>query len=777
MQLAADLDLAAALAAPERDMFRAKLLVDWGGDGTFTHPLSDVSGWCTEMPRVSRALTGGLPVEASQIEGSVAASLTATLRGEVVTAAYPDGLDALVAFSAHREDSPLWRVPTLGVGVRFDAGVVTDVGVRWVRRFTGTVRSLRVSSSDREVTLAALDPADGLRAPITLPAYGLNRTEVLRSGHRFLVNPQWTIDFVLRRNGIYASPPAHPAAQISCTGHGAYAAEAGRNAVPRGTVGITIPADQSWWVPGSPQFGMLASRGVWSSTHAAYQEFFSREPFQPRSGTGVGLGAWIKIGTGMSDLTGGDTYKVLFHLMPLVDHDAFRFELGIFSDGKIGAYVWDSIGGFKGSSVTPGADAWRYVGVHWQFISSTQVTIRWRIDGTTYSGTYAIPALRSAFAQAVQMTAWTCRAWSNLHVWYDGAAPAAPWPGESHTSQATIAAGLNEMFHLPDVVTEDSWKIVKEVGEAEYALCGFDEWGEFYFAPRGWVTTDPGTVEAEITADRALIDLASEVTIDSVRNVVTTETAPRALTFNNAIIDSKDKLDFESPVGVWEFDVALPHGAIGTTTQTIPQLVTAQWSDAVLWGYVAVRADLESEEIAAGSITVTYVQVGDRLGRIRVANYSQYPVRFCTTSGSAALRVQGWALRDEPVVLETYRNEGSISKYKGERAFPIPASRWRQQPAPLREVAGGLLAQLSLAVPVIEGLSALHDPRRQLGDTVRLRDPAGIAADLRATIVKINPGSSDVTDSLAVRPIGPPGYGLVGDPELGIVGQTLVVAP
>ena len=767
MQAANDATLTAAVSGTTRRPV-SRLLVDWNRTGLYDHPLSDVSSWVSAVS-VDRALTGGLPAEASQVAGYASAELTATLGGT-----HPDtGSSALDTLAPYRTSSALPKV-IVGCPVRWEVGFA---GTTLVRQFTGYLRSMSADSGSREVRIAALDPADRLRAPITLPAYGLHRDEVLRSGHRFLVNPQWVIDYCLRRNGIYASPPAHPAAQISCTGHGAYAAEVGRNAVPRGTVGITIPGDQSWWVPGPPQFApMTASRGVWETGHGAYQEFFTRESFRPIPGTGVGIGAWVKVGTGMTDVPGGGSRK-LFELMPLVDHDAFRFQVWAFSDGKIGAYVWDSIGGFQGSgAVATGADGWRYIGVHWRIISSTQVTISWRRDGGTLVGTYTIPALRSAFAQAMQMTAWTSRAWCNMHVWYDGGVPSAPWPGETHTSQAAIDPGLNELLYLPDVVAEDSWDVCKEVAQAEYANVGFREDGAFFFAIGGWSIGDPTTVEAEVTADRSLLDAASEITTDSIRNVVTTDTTPSYLTFAGSIIDSKNKLDFESPVGIWVFDVPLPHGAIGTTTQTIPQIPSASWSAAYLWGYVAVRSDLEAEEIPTGQITVTYAQVGDRLGRIQVRNYSEYPARFCTTGGSPALRVQGWSLSAEPKRVERFEATGSIAEHRP-RAYPIAASQWRQQPAPLRTVAGGLLAQLANPVPIIKDIEVVGDPRLQLGDTVRMIDPAG-QGSLRATVVKVRLRfDRKLTSVLTIRPVAPPGLGILDDPELGLLDSTLIMAP
>lgn len=737
--------------------------MDWDRSGT--HPLSDLTPVIEEIS-IEQSATGDLPEQIGLVEGPVSSELSVTLGGEFV-----DGTTVHSQLAPYRSDSSLYREPVMGAPVTCSMGFGTDVGPQMVQQFTGQVRSLRADSASRTVALTALDPADLLRAPITLPACAMQLSDVLNNGHKFYIRPQAVIDFVLRKNGIYASPPPHDDAQVSCTGHGWLAAEIGRNAVPRGT-SIVID-DDAWWVTDGP-FGMLAVRGVWDN-NATYTEFYSRESYTPSAGNGIGMSAWVRIGAGLGV---SNTLREMFMLFPLVDHAAWKFEFGVWGNGRLHGVI-DINGvnsGFAQTISTP--DQWMYLGLHFQHRQDGTTRILYRQNGATTFGDITTPAMTATVAPHLQVTAWmTGRDWSNFQVWFGYDPPSGAWPGETHTSQATLDPGLNLMTHLPDVVNADGWEVVKDAVKAEYGLIGFEPDGSCFFRQRT-TAADPTTVEKEITADRSLVDLATEMSTDSVANVVTTETTAGYLNFQTVIVESSDAQQWQSPVGVTTYEVPLEWGAIGTTTQLIPQVPSASWSDAYLWGFVAVRADSPSTEITSPSgISVLFSMKSDRLGLLVVRNFSAYPVRFATTSGSPALRVQGYSLVEEPARLSEVRHQGSIDLY-GERALPLDSSPWRQLTEPLQDVAGGLLSTLSDPLPSLEEIQAVGDPRVAIGDTVRLVDPHGHGS-MRANVVKIRRSFADgkLTDSLGLRPVGPPGIGIWDDTELGIWDDTLVWGP
>jgi hypothetical protein len=765
-----------AVGAPLRRPV-ARLRADWDRDGLFLNARSDLTPVLSEVT-VQRSLTGDLPDAVTLIEGYASAELTATLEG-----AWADAQTAVAVLSPYREDSPFYRRPTLGVPVEADFGFA---GTALVRQFTGQIRSLRPDSRSRRVALTTLDPADRLRALVSMPVYGIYRRDLVRygrSGVPWSTNSTWVIDYILRRNGIYHAPAARSDAILSVTNNGGLAAEVGfANDVPKNPWkgaydGISV------WTTGP--FGGLAGPGQWDQpSPITYQNYYCAQQLRLLPDVGFGVSAWVYTGTGVASGTANKYISiltpspnasggVLTEMLQLLASNSGRFAVGVASTGL--ALQTFFFGTVK-------AAAWRYVSVFARVNANNTITLTCRADGATATFTANITSTHRALAWyplARMLTYFGVRS-ANHQVWLAGTAPAT-YPDETFVSQAALTRGANELDYLPDVQLAESWALLQDVAGAEYAVLGFDEMGVFFFSPRG-VTTDPSTVEREITADRSLIDLAGEVNIDTVRNVIGITAQDGFLGEYVAVIDAKDPREFESPVGVWTFNVTLPPLTIGPTDQAIPAVTAAQWqATTYTWGFVAVQAADPTIEVGAG-VSVEYVHTGGRTGAVIVRNYSEFPVRFqlpSATGGQGALRVAGFRVEPANEQVETVRSDGSIAAY-GERGLSLGASVWRQRIEPLREIAGGVLGVLANPLPVVAGVPVVSDPRLQLGDTVRLVDPTG-QGSLRGSVVDISRtlalDTGKLTERIGVRPVAPPGLGILDDPELGLLDSALIMAP
>jgi hypothetical protein len=143
------------------------------------------------------------------------------------------------------------------------------------------------------------------------------------------------------------------------------------------------------------------------------------------------------------------------------------------------------------------------------------------------------------------------------------------------------------------------------------------------------------------------------------------------------------------------------------------------------------------------------------------------------------LRVQGYLLVLTPPAVEYNAREGSVVTY-GPRLLPIDSSPWRQLLSSMRPVAVRLLQQLAWPVPVIDQFTAVGNPQRSVGDTLQLLDPLGHGS-IRASITKLSrhvSAGQGLVDTLTVRPVGPPGTFILGDPVLGVLGDpTLYITP
>jgi hypothetical protein len=763
-------EVAAALADSEQ-MFTATFGVDWARTG-YTHPLSDISSFVSDVT-IDRGATGSLPIEAGLVEGYTSAQLTATIDGSLDiavttvssgsglfpaaalypgTTLYPSGgaapsgsepLYMVESLAPYRPDSSLYHQPVLAAPAFTSIAIRTDSGYVDYTQMTGQVRSIRVDSNKRSATIVVSDYADVLRAPITLPTYGMDLAARIVNRHKFYVRSQALIDYVLRSNGIYSSPRAHPNVQLSCTGHGWLAAEVGSNSVPQG-LADSIAGD-AWWTDGP--FNMLAVRaGVFSST-AAVQQFKALSPYTPAAGNGVGIAAWVRVGLNFAG-TSGTSYN-LVELFPQVDA-TYSLVMAFSDTGRLSGRV-NGTGFFVATTTSL---AWRYCALHFEHQTGGNTKITFRMDGVTSSGTITTPATTQPLAPFLGVNArMGVVDWSNLQVWFSAVAPTV-WPGETHTPEASIDAGLNLMTHLPDVVNEDSWKVIQDVAAAEYGLVGFDETGFFSFKDRNHALVTQPWADT-VTADLELQNLATISSADSIANRVTAQTTAGYQSFVNRIIVANDPAEFDSPPGTTVWAVPLAYSAIGDAVVTVPQISSALWDANGYNGYVAVRATAPATEVTSG-VRVVFVPAGFRLGWVVVYNTSGVTVRLATTSNSAALHVQGWLLVPQPAALTSVSDATSITTY-GQRNLDLPSNPYQQLVTPMTAVANQLLTELKNPKPVLDNITTNGNPRRSLGNTVTVVDPY-TNGTITTRVVKITRryNNGQLTDTLSVRPVSAP---------------------
>lgn len=779
MQAADDDALAAAVTARTRRPL-ARVRADWHRDGDYEHPLSDLTPWL-ESVEVERSLTSDLPVEAGLVDGFASAEATVVLSGR-----RPSGEHAADALSAYDESSPLYGDPLVTSDLQIDLGLATADGPRLLRQFTGPIRSVAADHVARTVEVAALDPADRIRALVTLPNGSLTRATYRDEprAYPWTTNSQWVIDFLLRRNGVFASPAPHPDAVFSATLHGSHIAEIAAQSFNPRSEELAGPYPGSWFEVADHPFGMLHPRGDWEVAPSC--QHVAAGPLPLGVGEGVGFSAWAKYGEWAEGTTdrGGDRRLVFINLAEGVWIEAgLTGEGGVYSrfqngdDGNTVALSPDNIG----------PEEWRFVGVHVAFTDFDRFDFILNIGGNIWIlsdveidspvelvDLHASP--RVSVYQPVQV--------SNVAVWSAPLPPSGAWPGQNHTSEADLDPGLNELTYLPEVTAEDSWEVLQDVVNAEFGVLGFDEWGRFFFRARDSTAADVGTVERTFHTSASIKELASEVNSDTIRNAIGWSSQNGFVAADNEIIyESEDRAEFHTIGGVTLFDIPIPPLTLIPLTAEVPHLTAAQWEafdETIVWGYAA-SFNVDNAEVPndQGLIRVEWDLIGPRLGRLTVYNNTRQRVNFALpgSDGEARLRLYGTPIALEPEVVGERVRPGSIALH-GERGFKLPASPWRQLAAPQNAVAGSLLGQLATPIPVIEDVPVIGDPRLQIGDTVRLVDRDRL--QVRATVVKINRGygaTDGLADTISVRPLAPPGYGVLDDDRLGRLDDTLILAP
>lgn len=750
MQSPQDPDLAAAVESPDRTPL-VRLEADWGRGGTFAHPLADLTE-VTDQVVIERSLTGDLPDECTLIEGYATAKLTATLAGQRPG----DARDIARLLSPYRADGPLYGQRLLDVPVRADLGLGTAAGPRLLRQFTGSTRRVEVSSAERSVELEALDGAERLRVPVTLPlaaesaATFYNRTVW---PYRYVINTQWVLDYVLRRNGIHFSPPPRLGCLFAMTCHGGLVADVGTATSPWNS--YTTDTSQPAFVPGV--YGLAANGGP--GVHATVYARTSGDRWNIGfNGAAHVFEFHIKAG-GTNAFHPQGLGGVILAIGTNFVGSGATWEIGITTTGQLVAKCYNNstlaltVNGPKIS----GAAAWHSVGAWLKYDATAKTfTHRWHLDGaqtTQATATLDHPSLFGPPRTQVRVS-------TPLPVQCIQISPAAQPPadwGTPHVSQADLDTGLNWMTGLPDLVNADSWSVIKEAVAAEYGVVGFTESGRFQFRNRDTTkTSTSGPPVRTLSAAVSLADLRVSMSLDSVRNRVTARTAPR--------LDSTGVVTVWSPATLEEQDAR--SGTVFRLIQmprrsrlfngSLSRLTPEAWRQGTFSTHAFVPTNA-STGAYVDNVTVAVQQLDDESQfELTIGNPNAFPIRFAV-GDQPALNVGGWLIGEGRGQDSLWGNDSSAQRY-GRRVLSLPDNPFRQQPDAIGAVATSLLADLVEPVPVLAEVPVIGDPRLQLADVVDLADPDGLGGPIRASVIGIRrvlSGDEGLADSLTLRATPP----------------------
>jgi hypothetical protein len=371
-----------------------------------------------------------------------------------------------------------------------------------------------------------------------------------------------------------------------------------------------------------------------------------------------------------------------------------------------------------------------------------------------------------------------------------GDTPVESWIRTDGTRQARYAAvldrGLNRLTNIPVEMYEDAWQAITDVAAAELGAAFWDEKGVFRFWNRNTLLELQNTITGTINLDNAS-DLQITNSLDSIRNVLTADskmvTADRDVVFEATNIDEfyippnpeggfvqftiyRDDI---SQVTAWKMDrrdtVAGASPNWDDKETLINGAYVVQWLIGGLW--------TERSDFVSGVDVNARLDVDGNLV-IRVWNGYEYPARFGTgvnEDGSPALRIMGTLMTPQPNAIQTVFDRASVLKY-GERNLPLSGDWVQWQP----EIVGStllssLLPRTIQPIPTTENIQVAGDPRRQLGDTVRLQDPDGLGEEMKLQIYGITRTFSQtggLQDTLSVELIKPALIGYWDSPQYGL---------
>jgi hypothetical protein len=804
MQNSGDAALAAAVDANERYLVH-KLEVDWNRNGLYNHALSDLTSVVKSM-QIDRDINSSLPAETTIVEGYMASQMSVTLGGT-----RPGDTESIARrLSPWNTAAPLFGDGRLVTPIRASIGHRVASGAETlITQFTGVLSDFSVDSRTGQVDLKCLDRSDTLRASISLPLWSLEQGEAGDTRSNWRVNSQWVIDHVLRKNGLYMSPPTHAKAIYSATMHGSLIPEVGHMSfIDTSTTYVSgrgvITSETPVYQPGRPGWGL----GYGPNSGQAFVASYARGQggFSPRSGSQISFQAQINFDQLVppSGASGIWAFYASGHQSTAGTGNCIINR--VLSTGQLTTEFRNGGSGFTtilGPIIAPGS-GWQNVWTEITFGTPlSNSTIRYPgltatidLSALDVSGSYPASEIW-AFPSIMVLAPFPMH---DLQICNStGLAPGSTlYDPTTWVPQVDLDPGLNEISGLPIRRGVDSWELLKEVSGAEFGVVGFDESGRFFFKNRDTVRRQNLVVEKTLTQDKQLSDITLSERTGSVRNVVTAKIVPRLVTpWVNAAGDN----------GVWDFifklvdanGIVCGPGASGHVIQldfpavcrefrTVDsvQVSASSWPPAAgvvpdsTPRFAAVRQHdfVEQTGIILSIVTLPENYGYDRLS-LQVFNPGVYPIIFANTDGDPALWIVGRKYGPGTETNFSVQRASSIARY-GPRTLELPDNEWRQQEWSVGAVARSVLKDLRTPVPTVQRLTAVGDCRLQLQDTTEIEDNGVLGGPMYTTVTGISrqftadpsTGSAKLIDSLSVRPFAAPGKWILGHPVWGTLGQT-----
>lgn len=686
-----------------------RLRVGWGGD-------TDFSGEYAEVPftslSISRQLTGSLPDVVETTEGFSSAALDAELppldvEGERKAAWW---------YSRFNAESPLFNLEPLGAEVTADIGLRTDAGLEYVRKFTGTLRNIKVKSTSATAAMSSLDYREKLRAQVRLPM-------VVGSAFDATVQPNlsvnWIVNEALRANSVYVVPPLRDQCLWAASFLGSTWPSVGtvtESHIPTGlTAGTKAPPTFNTDGPFGPALDPM------DEDSRLFYEFDTSAPsIGPQPGQAFLAEGWIYAG----ETTGvGVTAFSLFSLTRPGEGGTGNFAtIGGLIGGRIRWITTRVTGGapeiLTGPTIT-GPDAWHYIGIHVAY-SDNDILATFNVDGVITADS-ASTAIDQDWAPD-----WTAVDLSENQVprsaWQITAEPEAPdsW-GSDFIPTAVVERSTNTILAIMPTDDQDSWALLKDLSSTEFASIFFDEFGIFrWWSTTHWDLPETQTVVREITADNALIDIGYQDGIDQIRNVVRVHATPLTVGDPQYVWSSGEvyEVPAQSAIEIW-----------ASFEDPVWQLDTAAWLGPPFPDASHVTA--QDAPDGSGNYVFDYtatITAFATAAKIAITNNSTDPIWIVGFERAPGIKLWGRPVTTETgsTVSAVRRAPYSIAKF-GEQELNVAASPWRQTMAGADSQADYLSAQLSGPRPLLTDIFAAGDARLLLGDRVRFVDREGTA--------------------------------------------------
>lgn len=702
---------------------------------------SQVSEWTLD-----REFATDLPGAMRAFSGTASAQFTCDLVGT-------GGISAPALYGP-------WAPRITGDIVRPGQSVVQywGLGREYLPAFRGTVRSRSAQSGTDLVRVTALDGAERLRQPATLPRPdgGLNPA----NSFAWLASPLWAVDELLRRSGINSCPPPRTDSILYASLHG--------GAGP--SIGYLTELGGYWgtWTRGANAPFDIAADASSTEISATYTP--ERKPVNRRTDN-LWLEMWI-------NTAGGNISPKLATI------ETFWFT----GTGGIPYYLTMEVNAtagtmtaYCGSSPNPTANT----SVSWQvaplvsFPGTFHIgwALTWEAGGQPVITPFVTDAERNMYPQPAKSPGLSGLAHAgNLHhvkltlkglrgeTFQVSTRNSIPFGIFDITQygqwdrEAVLDAPLFPMRVLPQV-SGSTWDVITGIAKATLGTAYFDSNGYFRWRNHTRWTGNPSSA-LTVTSARELGSLVITEEIDACRNSV------RATWDNWARTIPTDLGGPDETVS----NMAIAPGATLTRTFLVDDDMydprTPSTTEVKSLDCIVIRSGTATSAPAAYGAVEAKVTRSGGVVTLTMRNRSIDTVYYRGVSMVASRVVDNTGPVPASVRSESLPSQDAY----GVQAYDHETAGWVQDRSSAMNLAGALRLAGTYPIPLLSSVEILADPRIELGDVVRVQDTTGATLNTRAWVVGIRLSGSEgrVTMVLTLRGIDHQGYpadtGLFPDP-------------
>ncbi|MEU1018065.1 hypothetical protein ABZ383_02525 [Streptomyces sp. NPDC005900] len=645
-----------------------------------------------------------------------------------------------------------WAPRATGDVVRPGQSVVHGWGLgdQVVPTFRGSVRARSAQSGTDTVSITALDGAERLRQPASLPrpSGGIDPDTPFGSDTNWVASPTWCVDHLLRRAGIHTCPPPRKEALLYASMHGGAAANIGFLK--------SLSGDWSAWPKTNAPWECSVQGAANGTTRAEYAP--QKRSVNRHHSEGFFFEAWVD-NTGVT--TGSRSLDISLSWVrgsaaPVYTTMRVDFsDVGTiaFSNGTDPALTTNP------SVQSPVVDMYQYGRFYfgmWIKFSSTGVATAEAILGFP-DGTEQIIKLGSA-GSAIPASAM-----GNVILRIGGLRVEALQVSQLPKSPANLAdatqagkwkraARLDEPIiplRVIPVVSGSAWEVITSIAKATLSTAAFDGDGVFHWRNGSRWATAPTTPDLTVTSARDIASLTITEEIDACRNHCSVKWANWSRVKANKATTKKaspsareiaagGSYTMSWTIGDDELDTSPPF----TFDDSAPDCIrfsTERAGAGVVYGAVEVQVTRE-----AGTLVLEMYNRSASVVWLTAKSLVSPPVTLLTPSvDSGASPSDHWSAA---------WNANSQKMY-GIQEFEHDSGGWVQDSRSASAVASVLRDAGAYPMPLLGDVEILPDPRIQLGDVIRVIDSTGASLDTLAWIIGIRTSSTDgsVRQTLTLR--------------------------